>query len=178
MRVLAALGGNALLRRGETADIATQRANAERAAAALAEIAATHELIVTHGNGPQVGLLALQAEADPALPAWPMDVLDAETEGMIGHLLELALRSRLPECEIATLLTQIEVDPDDPAFGAPTKPIGPTYDEAQARALARERGWKLAPDRDGLRRVVASPEPGRILALPSIARLVEASTMV
>src|SRR5512139_133197 len=148
MRVVIALGGNALLRRGQPLEAEIQRRNIGRAAAAIAAVALTHTVIVTHGNGPQVGLLALQAEADPRLRPYPLDILGAETEGMIGYLLEQELRNHVPGREVATLLTQVEVTADDPAFTHPTKPIGPTYSRADAERLAVERGWTIAPDGD------------------------------
>jgi carbamate kinase len=175
MRVVVALGGNALLRRGEPMSAANQRVNVRRAAAAIGELVrAGHRIVVTHGNGPQVGLLALQAAAGPADGAYPLDVLGAESEGMIGYLIEQELANVLPAGNLfATLLTQTEVDPADPAFGAPTKPIGPVYDEATGRRLAAERGWRLAPDGDIWRRVVASPKPLAILESSVIGLLVE-----
>jgi carbamate kinase len=178
MRVVAALGGNALLRRGEPAEAETQRQNLVRAGRALAEVAAEHELVVTHGNGPQVGLLALQSEAYRSVRPYPFDVLVAESEGMVGYLLDQTLANLLPERQIATLLTQVVVDERDPAFEAPTKPVGPVYDEADARRLSAERGWAIAPDGDGWRRVVASPEPLRIVELGTIRVLAEAGVLV
>jgi carbamate kinase len=178
VRVVAALGGNALLQRGEPADAATQRRNVEAAATALALIAADHELVITHGNGPQVGLLALQAEAYDAVAPYPLDVLGAESEGMVGYLIEQGLRRHLPGRETATLLTQVVVDGDDPGFAAPTKPIGPIYEHAEARRLAAERGWTVARDEAGWRRVVASPDPCRIVELEAIRLLVDAGTIV
>ncbi len=178
MRIVVALGGNALLRRGEPAAAPAQRANIERAVGALAGLAAAHDLVVTHGNGPQVGLLALQTEAYTAVPPYPLDVLGAESEGMIGYLLEQELRNALPGRAVATLLTQVVVDTSDPAFGAPTKPIGPVYGEAEARLLAAERGWAVAPDGGAFRRVVPSPEPLDIVELGTIRLLVEAGVLV
>jgi carbamate kinase len=177
-RVVVALGGNALLRRGEPADAATQRANVVRAVRAVAAIARRHEVVVTHGNGPQVGLLALQAEAYADVAPYPLDVLGAESEGMIGYLLEQELINALPGRPAATLLTQVSVDAADPAFATPSKPIGPVYDEPAGRRLAAERGWALAPDGDGVRRVVASPRPREILELAAIRRLLEAGVLV
>ncbi|HLY81967.1 MAG TPA: carbamate kinase [Acidimicrobiales bacterium] len=178
MRIVAALGGNALIRRGDDMDVETQRANIKRAVAALAGLAHDHQLVVTHGNGPQVGLLALQAAAYHDVAAYPLDVLGAETEGMIGYLLEQELATELPEVRVATLLTQVVVDPHDPAFQGPTKPIGPLYPEAVARDLAAGRGWLLQPDGPGWRRVVASPQPCRILELATIRLLVDAGVLV
>jgi carbamate kinase len=173
MRIVVALGGNALLRRGEPLTAENQLRNVQRAAAALAPLAQQHQLIITHGNGPQVGLLALQGAAYKPDEAFPLDVLDAESEGMIGYLIEQELRNQLPaEQQCATLLTQIEVDEKDPAFGKPSKPIGPVYTKVEGAALAVERGWQMAPDGDGLRRVVASPRPQQILELPVIKQLV------
>lgn len=178
MRIVAALGGNALLRRGEPLEAERQRANVRRAAAALADVAREHELVVTHGNGPQVGLLALQAVSYAGVAPYPLDVLGAETEGMIGYLLEQELRNTLPGRDVATLLTQVVVDPSDPGFARPTKPIGPVYAAAEAHTLAEARGWTLAPDGDGFRRVVASPEPGEIVELTTIGLLVDAGVLV
>src|SRR5689334_9095358 len=133
MRVVAALGGNALLKRGEPLTAENQRANARVACKALAPLALEHELVISHGNGPQVGLLALQGAAYTAVETYPLDVLGAQTEGMIGYVLQQELGNELPDGRrLATLLTQIEVDPDDPAFGHPTKPIGPVYEEGEA----------------------------------------------
>jgi len=178
MRIVAALGGNALLRRGEPMDAVTQRRNVDVAAGALAALAHDHELIVTHGNGPQVGLLALQADAYPEGGDYPLDVLGAESEGMIGYLLQQGLHNALPERPIATLLTQVVVDPADPAFRAPTKFIGPVYDAERACALAAARAWTVRPDGAYWRRVVASPEPRAIVELPTIALLADAGVLV
>jgi carbamate kinase len=178
MRILVALGGNALLRRGEPADADTQRRNVEEAAAGLAGLAAEHEVVITHGNGPQVGLLALQSESYRSVTPYPLDVLGAESEGMVGHLLELALRNRLPEREIVTVLTETVVDPDDPAFEEPSKPIGPVYSAAEATHLQVERGWVMGRDGDRRRRLVPSPEPRAISELRSLRLLVDAGAMV
>lgn len=178
MLVVAALGGNALLRPGEPLEIGAQRRNLLRAAQALAPIAEAHRLVVTHGNGPQVGLLALQAAAYAGAPPTPLDVLGAESEGMIGYLIEQALAERLPDREFATLITQVEVDLDDPAFGAPTKPIGPVYSKPEADLLAARAGWTLTPDRSGFRRAVPSPRPRRIREIGVIRRLEAAGVIV
>jgi len=178
MLVVVALGGNALLRRGEPMHTDVLRANLRSAATAIAEIADEHQVVVTHGNGPQVGLLALQAEAYRDAPAPPLDVLGAESEGMIGYLIEQELGNALPGRALATLLTLVEVDPLDPAFTVPTKPIGPTYDEDAARTLARQRGWTVAPDVAGFRRVVPSPEPLRIREASTIQVLLDANRIV
>lgn len=180
MRVVVALGGNALLRRGEPMTASAQRANVRRAARALAPIANSHELVVTHGNGPQVGLLALQAvtHSETTEPT-PLDILGAETEGMIGYVIEQELGNVLPfDKPLATILTMVEVDPEDPAFANPTKPIGPVYEEAEARRLADERGWSIAPDGEYWRRVVASPEPRRIFEIRPIRWLLEKEAVV
>lgn len=177
--VVVALGGNALLRRGEPADAATQRANVVGAVKAIAAVAADHDVVITHGNGPQVGLLALQGEAyEGGLDAYPLDVLGAETEGMIGYLLDQELVNEMGGREVATILTQVVVDAGDPAFDRPTKPIGPVYDAETATRRSAETGWAMAPDGDGRRRVVASPEPRSIVELPTIRRLVEAGVIV
>jgi carbamate kinase len=178
MRVVIALGGNALVRRGEPADAATQRRNVATAVAAVADLAAEHEVIVTHGNGPQVGLLALQGDAYDAVAPYPLDVLGAETEGMIGYLLDQELVNALGGRPVATLLTQVIVDRADPAFTLPTKPIGPGYDRETADRLAAERGWAVAPDGPYHRRVVASPEPRSIVELTTLRLLVDAGVLV
>jgi carbamate kinase len=178
MRIVIALGGNALLKRGQPLDVDVERQNVRIAAAAIAQIAREHQVVVTHGNGPQVGLLALQAEAYKQVRPYPLDVLGAQTEGAIGYLLELELRNQLRDRQVVTLLTQVEVAPDDPAFDRPTKPIGPLYERAEAERLAGERGWAIAPDGDGYRRVVPSPEPRRLIELPTIRLLVEAGAVV
>jgi carbamate kinase len=173
MRIVAALGGNALLRRGEPLTADNQRRNIRIAAAALAPLALEHELVITHGNGPQIGLLALQGAAYKPDDIYPLDILDAETEGMIGYLLEQEMINHLsPDHQCATLLTQIEVDSNDSAFNNPTKPIGPIYTEAEAKKLATERKWRIAADGEYYRRVVASPRPKRILEQSVIDLLV------
>jgi carbamate kinase len=178
MRIVVALGGNALLKRGEPMTAETQRANVRRAAAELAELVkAGHSLVITHGNGPQVGLLALQAAATLGMP-FPLDVLDAETAGMIGYVIQQELGNVVKDRPVATLLTQVRVDPHDPAFATPTKPIGPLYDEATALRLAAERGWAVAPDNDKWRRVVPSPKPLEILEAAVLAFLVEHGVIV
>lgn len=179
MRVVAALGGNALLRRGEPLTAENQRANIAIAARALLPIALEHDLVLTHGNGPQVGLLALQNLAYRPDEIYPLDILDAESEGMIGYLLEQELGNLLPPGRrIATLLTRIEVARDDPAFMHPTKPIGPVYEREEAERLAAERDWTIAPDGAKWRRVVPSPEPRRILEIEVIRQLVASGVVV
>lgn len=168
--MVAALGGNALLRRGEPLTAENQRLNMKRAAPALAAILhAGHQLVITHGNGPQVGLLALQGAAYKPDEAYPLDVLGAETEGMIGYLIEQELENALGhDRPVAVLLTQIVVDASDPAFAKPTKFVGPVYAEAEAHQIAAARGWVIAPDGDKWRRVVASPKP---LEIPDLGVL-------
>lgn len=179
MRVVTALGGNALLRRGQALTAENQRENTAVAADALSKIAVDHELIVTHGNGPQVGLLALQGNAYNPDETYPLDVLGAETEGMIGYMIEQELGNLLPpETPLATILTMIEVDGEDPAFADPTKFIGPVYEQAEAERLAAEKGWAIKPDGDKWRRVVASPMPKRIFQIRPIKWLVEKNTVV
>lgn len=178
MRLVAALGGNALARRGEPIDARVQRENAAVAARALAPLLDSHTITITHGNGPQVGLLLLESEADPEVTPYPLDVLGAESEGMIGYLLEQALLNERPGRRFATLLTQTVVDAADPAFGAPSKPIGPVYEEDSARRLARERGFEVRADGAGWRRVVASPEPRRLLEQDVLEELVAAGVTV
>ena len=169
MRVVAALGGNALLRRGQPLTAENQRANARIACKALAPIALEHDLIVSHGNGPQVGLLALQGSAYTEVDPYPLDLLGAQTEGMIGYVIQQELGNELPfEKRLASLLTLIEVDPDDPAFADPTKPIGPIYSEDDAVRLTREKGWVFKPDGASFRRVVPSPLPRRIFGIEPV----------
>jgi carbamate kinase len=167
-----ALGGNALLRRGEPLDAANQARAARVAAESLARVSSTHRLVVTHGNGPQVGLLALLSDA------YPLDVLGSETEGQIGYVLELELDNAVAERDTVAVLTRVVVDAQDPAFAAPTKFIGPVYSEGEARALAEQHDWTVRADGRGWRRVVPSPEPVRIVQLAAIERLVEAGFLV
>jgi len=179
VRVVVALGGNALLRRGEPLTAENQRANARAACKALAPVALEHELVISHGNGPQVGLLALQGAAYTPVETYPLDLLGAQTEGMIGYLIQQELGNELPfEKHLATLLTQIEVDPADPGFQNPTKPIGPVYSAEEAQALADEKGWTFKPDGDSMRRVVPSPLPKRIFGLETIQWLLERGCVV
>jgi carbamate kinase len=179
MLIVIALGGNALLRRGEPMTAENQRANVRVAARAIAPIAGEHQIVIGHGNGPQVGLLALQGAAYAKVETYPLDVLGAQTEGMIGYMIEQELGNLLPfERPFATLLTMIEVDPHDPAFKDPTKFIGPVYDRAEADRLIREKGWVFKQDGDKWRRVVASPEPKRIFEIRPIKWLLERNTVV
>jgi carbamate kinase len=179
MRVVVALGGNALLRRGQAMTAENQRVNVKTACVELAPVAAAHELVIAHGNGPQVGLLALQGAAYKEVPTYPLDVLGAETQGMIGYLVEQELGNLVPfEKPLATMLTMIEVDPKDPAFGNPTKPIGPIYDKESADGMAKEKDWTFKPDGDYYRRVVPSPKPMRIFELRQIKWLLEKGAIV
>jgi carbamate kinase len=179
MRVVVALGGNALLQRGQPMTAEMQRENVRVAAEQLAPVAAEHELVISHGNGPQVGLLSLQASAYEAVEAYPLDVLGAETEGMIGYMIEQELGNILPiERPFASILTMVEVDPDDPAFADPTKFIGPVYEQAEAERLAAEKGWAIKPDGDKWRRVVASPQPKRIFEIRPVRWLLERGCVV
>jgi carbamate kinase len=179
MRVVVALGGNALLRRGQPMTAENQRANVGVACDHLAPVAEKHELIISHGNGPQIGLLALEEAAYQETPESPLDVLGAETQGMIGYLIEQELGNRLPfERPLASLLTMIEVDPGDPAFADPSKPIGPIYSKSEADKLAAERGWTFKPDGDSMRRVVPSPAPKRIFEHRPIRWLLEQGCVV
>jgi len=156
-----------------------QRANCRIAANALAPVARNHELVLTHGNGPQVGLLALQAQAYSGVEPYPLDVLGAQTEGMIGYMLEQELGNVLPfEVPIATILTMVEVDPADPAFANPTKFVGPVYDQAEADRLAADKGWTFKQDGAKWRRVVPSPLPRRIFELRPIKWMIGNGTVV
>ena len=170
MRVVVALGGNALLRRGEAMTADVQRTNVRIAAAALADLASDHQIILAHGNGPQVGLLALQGTAYDADKPWPLDVLGAETDGMIGYLIEQELMNALPDgSRCATLLSRVEVDAKDPAFATPSKPIGPVYSPDEAAEATRSHGWEMVKEATGgLRRVVPSPLPQRIIGLDAV----------
>jgi carbamate kinase len=164
MRLVVALGGNALLQRGQKPDNDVQEANVAMSVKALAPLAHDHELVVTHGNGPQVGVLAIESALDPNLTrSYPFDVLGAQTQGMIGYWLLQALQNELPGHQIAAIINQTLVSANDPAFSDPTKFIGEIYDEDRARALAKERGWTVKPDGPHWRRVVASPEPRRVV---------------
>ncbi|HWD30529.1 carbamate kinase [Pseudomonas caricapapayae] len=179
MRIVVALGGNALLRRGEPMTADNQRANIRIATEQIAKIHPGNELVIAHGNGPQVGLLSLQAQSYKPDEAYPLDVLGAETEGMIGYIIEQELGNLLAfEVPFATLLTQVEVDGKDPAFQKPSKPIGPVYAKEDAERLAAEKGWAIAPDGDKFRRVVASPRPKRIFEIRPIKWLLEKGTVV
>jgi carbamate kinase len=179
VRIVVALGGNALLERGQKPDAATQRANAVRAVHALAPLADEHELVVTHGNGPQVGLLALESASDPALDVpYPFDVLGAQTQGMIGYWLLQALQNALPGRHVAAILDQTLVAANDPAFDDPTKFVGPVYDEETAKRFAAERGWTVREDGKYWRRVVPSPRPERVVETPIIRLLLDAGTVV
>jgi carbamate kinase len=179
VRVVVALGGNALLKRGEPLTAENQRANAKEACRGLAPVALEHELVISHGNGPQVGLLVLQGSAYAAVDTYPLDILGAQTEGMIGYMIEQELGNELPlERHLVTLLTMIEVDGDDPAFQNPTKPIGPLYEAVEARRLQKEKGWVFKRDGDSLRRVVPSPLPKRIFEIEAIETLLERGVVV
>jgi carbamate kinase len=173
-----ALGGNALLARGEPLGAATQARAAGAAAELLAGAASATQLVVTHGNGPQVGLLALMSEAYAEVEPYPLDVLDSETEGQIGYVLELALANAMPAQETVALLTRVVVDEQDPAFGSPSKFIGPVYTEEEANAVAARHGWTVKPDGRDWRRVVPSPQPRRIVQLKAIERLVRDGVIV
>lgn len=179
MLIVTALGGNALLKRGETMSAENQRANVRIACEALAPVAREHQIVIGHGNGPQVGLLALQGAAYDKVETYPLDVLGAQTEGSVGYMIEQELGNLLPfDRPFATLLTMVEVDPADPAFGNPTKFIGPVYDKSEADRLKKEKGWAFKADGEKWRRVVPSPEPRRIFELRPIKWLLEHNTIV
>jgi len=179
MRIVVALGGNALLRRGEAMTAEQQRVNVRVASEQLAPVAMDNELVISHGNGPQVGLLALQGAAYKDVETYPLDVLGAQTEGMIGYMIEQELGNILPfERPFASILTMVEVDPDDPAFDDPTKFIGPVYDRETAERLAADKGWAIKQDGEKWRRVVASPLPKRIFEIRPIQWLLERGAVV
>ena len=179
MRIVIALGGNALLKRGQPMTAEVQRANVRVAAEAIAPLAQSHQVVISHGNGPQVGLLALQGAAYKPDEAFPLDVLGAETEGMIGYMIEQELGNLLPfEVPFATVLTMVEVDPDDPGFQNPSKFVGPVYEKAEADRLAAEKGWAIKPDGAKWRRVVPSPLPKRIFEIRPIRWLLDQGTVV
>jgi len=179
MRVVVALGGNALLQRGQALSAENQRQNIRVAAGQLAEIHEHHELVIAHGNGPQVGLAALMDAAYTDVDPYPLDVLGAKTIGMIGYIIEQELGNIIPfEDHIITVLTQIVVDPADPAFQNPTKPVGPVYDKAEAEKLQREKAWAMAPDGEYFRKVVPSPLPQRIIEIDTIRMLVDNGVVV
>ncbi|GAA4227187.1 carbamate kinase [Actinomadura meridiana] len=179
MRVVVALGGNALVRRGETPDAGPQRGNVDRAVRALAPLAERHELIVTHGNGPQVGVLALESVNDPNLTRpYPLDTIGAETQGMIGYWMLQALQNALPGRQVMAMINQTLVSAVDPAFQNPTKFVGQVYDQEEAEKLAAEYGWTVRQDGDGWRRVVPSPRPQRVIETRLIRELVRLGTVV
>ncbi|PJG81991.1 carbamate kinase [Caviibacterium pharyngocola] len=179
MRIVIALGGNALLRRGEPLTAENQRQNVRIACEQIAKIYPNNELVIAHGNGPQVGLLALQGAAYKDVPTYPLDVLGAESVGMIGYMIQQELGNLVPfEVPFATLLSQVEVDRDDPAFNHPTKPIGPVYSKEEAEFLAKEKGWAIAQDGDKYRRVVPSPLPKRIFEIRPVKWLLEKGSIV
>ena len=174
MKIVIALGGNALLKRGEPMTAENQRENVKTACAQIARVYDGNQLIITHGNGPQVGLLALQNNAYKEVPMYPLDVLGAETAGMIGYMIQQELSNTVPDsASIATVLTQIQVDPKDPAFQKPSKPVGPVYSKEEADKIAAEKGWTMAPDNDKYRRVVASPKPVNIFGLEPLKTLID-----
>lgn len=177
MKILLALGGNALLQRGQPQEADIQMKNIVHAAKKLKMIAKHHQIVLCHGNGPQVGLLALQSHAYKEVSPYPLDVLVAETQGMIGYMLQNALYNE-GITNVVTLLTQVRVDLNDPAFTTPTKPIGPVYDKETALKLAHEKGWEIAPDGKYYRRVVASPLPKDIVEFKAAQKLIEAGYLV
>jgi len=177
--VVIALGGNALLRRGQVLNAENQRENIRIAAHLLARVHENHKLVIAHGNGPQVGLLALMDHEYKAVDPYPLDVIGAETVGMIGYMIEQELGNIIPaDDHIVTVLTQVVVDPKDPAFENPSKPVGPIYDQHEAERLRKEKGWTVAPDGPYFRRVVPSPEPQRIIEIEAIRLLVEEGMVV
>jgi len=179
MRIVIALGGNALLRRGEPLTFENQRQNIKIACEQIAKVWPNNELVIAHGNGPQVGLLALQGAAYTEVPTYPLDVLGAESVGMIGYMIQQELGNLVPfDVPLATILSQVEVDKNDPAFKNPTKPIGPVYSKEEAERLAKEKNWSIAQDGDKYRRVVPSPLPKRIFEIRPVKWLLERGSIV
>lgn len=179
MRIVIALGGNALLKRGEKPDASTQIANVETAVTALAPLAAQHEIILTHGNGPQVGVLALQSANDPKLSQpYPFDTLGAQTQGMIGYWLLQSLQNHLPGRHVASIVNQTLVLAGDPAFENPTKFIGEVYSKEEADRFAAERGWTMKADGEHFRRVVGSPFPQRVIETRLVRALIHDGAVV
>lgn len=176
--LVVALGGNALLKRGDPLEANIQRKNIELAAKTIAQLTQQWRVILVHGNGPQVGLLALQNSAYTNVTPYPLDILGAESQGMIGYMLQQALKNQLPQREISVLLTQVEVDAHDPAFSNPTKYIGPIYDAPQVRALQAEKGWFFKADGKAFRRVVPSPKPKHIVESDAIHALIARDHLV
>jgi carbamate kinase len=179
VRIVVALGGNALLQRGQKPDADVQEANVSRAVAALAPLAHEHELVLTHGNGPQVGVLALQSASDPNLTTpYPFDVIGAQTQGMIGYWLLQSMQNVLPGRQVAAIINQTLVEAHDPAFQDPTKFVGEVYSEEQAKKLAAERGWIVKADGEHWRRVVGSPRPQRVVETRLIRLLLNSGAVV
>nr|WP_318383197.1 carbamate kinase [uncultured Enterobacter sp.] len=176
--LVVALGGNALLKRGEPLEASLQRKNIDLAAKTIARLTHQWRVVLVHGNGPQVGLLALQNSAYDKVTPYPLDILGAESQGMIGYMLQQAMKNLLPQREVSVLLTQVEVDAADPAFSNPTKYIGPVYDQAQADALKAEKGWAFKADGAWFRRVVPSPQPQRIVESDAINALIQRDHLV
>ncbi|PSW05789.1 carbamate kinase [Photobacterium lipolyticum] len=176
--VVVALGGNAMLRRGEPLEADIQRRNIAKAAKAIAEFGKEYNVVLVHGNGPQVGLLALQGLAYKEVGPYPLDVLGSETQGMIGYMLMQELKNLLPDQHISCMLTQMSVNPDDPAFANPSKPIGPVYDDFEAHELAKKHHWTVKPDGQYFRRVVPSPKPTGIIENDAINALIDREHLV
>jgi carbamate kinase len=179
MRVIVALGGNAVLGRGQRPDADAQVANVRTAVKTLARLAGDHELVITHGNGPQVGLLAMQSAADPSLTRpYPFDTLGAQTQGLIGYWMQQALQNALPGRQVLAMVTQTLVTAVDPAFEYPAKFVGQVYEREEAEKLAAERGWTVAMDGRHWRRVVPSPAPQRVVETRLIRRMVSEGVIV
>jgi len=178
MRTVIALGGNAILQKGQALESEIQANNIARATRNIADIVTNDELAITHGNGPQVGLLALQAEGYPEVTPYPFDILDAESAGMLGYLISLHMDNALPTRQSVALITRVLVDPEDPAFARATKPVGPVYPTAQGDAIARQRGWQMTRISEGMRRVVPSPRPQKIIELSAIEVLLTQGAIV
>ena len=179
MRIVVALGGNALLERNQTPSASTQIANVHSAAIQLAALAEHHELVITHGNGPQIGVLALQSANDERLTTpYPFDTLGAQTQGMIGYWLLQAMQNALPGRHVASMINQTLVLAGDPALTDPTKFIGEVYSKDQAQTLAAQYGWTVKPDGDYYRRVIGSPTPQRVIETRLIRTLLQTGAIV
>lgn len=176
--IVIALGGNALLARGETLSAENQYRNIAQIADVVADLSQHYQVVIVHGNGPQVGLLALQNQAYADAPSWPLDVLVAETQGMLGYMIAQVLSARAGMPPVVTLLTRVEVDAADPAFRQPGKYIGPVWSPEEQSSLEARYGWQMKPDGKYVRRVVPSPRPQQILERQAISQMLADGNVV